>query len=342
VTEPAPHNRFTSPYDARGLPDAVRAIALHCRPDAPQTVSQREFDRARPEVPEHARAPSARQICSRLGVSWCPLLSALFEPSRDVGKFVSHKQRTGTDHQLSEHQIRLALRVVAARLDVPTLRPAQYDTARQQLLAANRRRRHRGNAPILPTVNQLERAAGDWDHALQLAGLQARPPAAGTGSHRSVVSYHEAIRRFLETQGAMPTSTQLERFASAQSFPLPRRPPGGHQQAMLDVQARFLSEGRWAPATYPPKNRRPRYDFEFARVKQAGEVRRSKRRTKEECVAAVIAYLEQLGPGEKVSQKRYGAWAVGTPHPAPSAFGRHGGWTAVLTEARAQRRAAGP
>jgi hypothetical protein len=342
VTEPAPRNRFTAPYDARGLPDAVRAIALHCRPDAPQTVSQREFDRARSEVPEHARAPSARQICSRLGVSWRPLLSALFEPSRDVGKFVSHKQRTGTDHHLSEHQIRLALRVVAARLDVPTLRPAQYDTARQQLLAANRRRRHRGNAPPLPTANQLERAAGDWDHALQLAGLQARPPAAGTGSHRSVVSYHEAIRRFLETQGAMPTSYPAralrQRSGISASAKTVRWTPAGHARRAGQVSL----GGRWAPATYPPKNRRPRYDFEFAQVKQAGEVRRSKRRTKEECVAAVIAYLEQLGPGEKAGQKRYGAWAAGTPHPAPSAFARHGGWTALVAEARARRRAAGP
>jgi hypothetical protein len=59
-------------------------------------------------------------------------------------------------------------------------------------------------------------------------------------------------------------------------------------------------------------------------------------------VAAIFAYLEQVPAGQKVSQERYGAWRSGTHHSAPSAFARHGGWTALLVEARRLRRAAGP
>ena len=89
---------------------------MHCRPDAPQTVSQREFDRGRAEVVEHASAPTARQICARLGVSWQPLLAALFEPGRDVGKFLSHKQRDASDQQPAEDHVRSALRIIACLL----------------------------------------------------------------------------------------------------------------------------------------------------------------------------------------------------------------------------------
>jgi hypothetical protein len=338
VTANDKNTRFRSPYDTRALPDAVRAVALRCCPEAPQTVSQRDFDRARAEVPEHAQAPTARQICTRLGVSWQPLLAALFEPGRDIGKFVSHKQRATADQPLSEEHATAALRMIATRLGVPTLRPAQYDTARQELLAANRRRHRHGIALLLPTANQVERAAGTWDQALALAGLQTRGPAAGTGAHRSTVSYHEAIRRFLESQGAMPTFNELERFARAQEFPLPRTPAGGHKSALLHVQAEFHSAGRWAPDTFPPKHQRPAYDFTGVDVRQPGEQRRVWSRTKDECIAGVIAYLDELPAGEKVSQKRYGAWAVGKPHPAPSAFHRHGGWTRLLREARSLRR----
>jgi hypothetical protein len=289
-------------------------------------------------VPEHSQAPTARQICTRLGVSWQPLLAALFEPGRDVVKFVSHKQRATADQPLSGEQAAAALRMIATRLGVPTLRPAQYDMACQEILAADRRRHRHGIALRLPTANQIERAAGTWDQALALAGLQTRGPAAGTGAHRSIVSYHEAVQRFLESQGAMPTFNELQLFARTQGFPLPRTPTGGHKPALLRVQAEFRSEGRWAPATFPPKHQRPAYDFTGVDVRQPGEQRRVWSRTKDECIAGVIAYLDELTAGERVTQKRYGAWAVGKPHPAPSAFHRHGGWTLLLAEARAQRR----
>ena len=302
-------------------------------------MSQREFDRARTNLDKWAAVPSARQICARLNVSWRPLLAALFEPDRDVDKFVSHKQRTAVAHGLDDGQIAATLRIVATRLGVTTLRPAQYDAERAELRSENQRRYRHGAALTLATANQIIRAAGDWDRALAVAGLDERP--ALTGSQPSEVSYHEAVRRFLESQGAMPTSTQLERLAAAQRFPLPRIPAGGHKQALLEVQAAFAAEGRWAPATYPPKNRRPVYDFEGPSAADRPEGRRVKRYSKEDCLAGVLAYLVESGPGERASQKRYGAWAVGTPHPAPSALGRHGGWTALLAEARARRLSAG-
>lgn len=229
----------------------MRAVVLDLRPDAPASVSQREFDRARTNLEKWAAVPSARQICARLNVSWRPLLAALFEPDRDVDKFVSHKQRTAVAHGLSDDQVAAALRIVAARLGVTTLRPAQYDAERAELMSENQRRYRHGAALTLATANQIMRAAGDWDRALAVAGLNERP--ALTGSQPSEVSYHEAVRRFLESQGAMPTSKQLEAFAAAQRFPLPRTPVGGHQQALLDVQAAFAAEHRWAPATIRPR-----------------------------------------------------------------------------------------
>lgn len=109
---------------------------------------------------------------------------------------------------------------------------------------------------------------------------------------------------------------------------------------LLEVQAQFAAEGRWAPKTFPPKRERPPYDFAGAETRQPGEARRDKRRPKEHCLAGIVAYLDDLKPGDKVGQKRYGAWAVGTGHPAPSSFAEYGGWTVLLAEARGRRLAA--
>lgn len=136
----------------------------------------------------------------------------------------------------------------------------------------------------------------------------------------------------------MPTAVELEAFARAQGFPLPRR-PRPHRELLQELQTKFAAQGRWAPPSPPPKRLRPPYDFTGADVRRPGETRRHKRRSEEECINGIVAYLEQVSPSEKVTQKRYGAWAVGTDHPAPRASTTYGGWTAHLTQARDRRRA---
>jgi hypothetical protein len=69
-----------------------------------------------------------------------------------------------------------------------------------------------------------------------------------------------------------------------------------------------------------------------------GERRRQRRWSEEQCIDALIAYLDQLDPTDHARQKRYGAWATGKPYPSSSSFAPYGGWTVLLAEARARRR----
>lgn len=331
--------RFTSTYDTRALPDAVRAVALTCRPDDPMALTQRQFDAGRQLVPEHADAPTARQICTRLGTSWPSLLRMLFEAGRDPARSTGAWQREDEDHELTMERIVAALQIVAVRRGADTLRPHEYLQSRTELLQGGRRKHRHGTAPDLPTVGQIERVAVSWDRALQAAGLLERP--ASVGNVASKVAYVEAVRRFLETQGAMPTTSTLQEFAQHQGFPLPRKPPGGHPAALRDVHDAFLKQGRWAPPAPPRRGQHPPYDYASVSTRQAGEQRRRKRVQKEDCVSGVIAYLDALPANGKVSQKDYGSWRTGTRHPAASAFQRYGGWTKLLAEAREQRRARG-
>lgn len=147
----------------------------------------------------------------------------------------------------------------------------------------------------------------------------------------------EKARDYLGSQGAMPASNELEAFARAQGFPLPRRPAGGHRQALLEVQQQFAAQGRWPPSRPPLKSQPRAYDFTAGADRQQRETRRRKRRTKEDCLAAIVAYLDQLDGRETAAQKRYGKWVSGTGRPAPSSFRQHGGWTALVAEARAIR-----
>lgn len=331
--------QFVSAYDTRGLPDAVRAVALACRPEDPIGLTQAQFDEGRARVPEHARAPTARQICSRLGMSWPVLLQALFEPGRDQARSLGRRQGEAPDHELTTERAANALRVVAARRGVTTLRPHEYEQTRNELLDRVKRKYRHGTSLDLPTVGQIERVAGGWGGALLAAGLEVRRPATAR-AHSSVVTYYEAIRRYLETQGAMPTGKRLAAFARAQGFPLPRTPPEKHPGAVLAVHDEFVGQGRWAPARSPKPGQHPPYDYESVSTRKLGERRMKKRRTKDECIEGIVAYLDQLPPHENAGQKRYGAWCTGTGHPAPSKFSEYGGWTKLLAEARARRREA--
>lgn len=325
---------FRSEYDDRGLPDAVRAVAVACRPDDPTAMTQAEFDAGRALVAEHAQAPTARRICTRLNMTWRDMLDMLFDPSRDPARTMGRAQGSAADHDLDPRQVADALLLAASRLYARTIRPHEYVRVRRDLLEEARRKYRHGTPVRLPTVGQIEHAAGGWDAALALAGLDER---VHVFTAPSPVSYDTAIERFLETQGAMPTRDRLEAFARAQGFPLARQPQGGHPAAMRRVAVAWTNRGRWAPGQ-PRPGAHPPYDFETPGTAKDGERRRLHRRTKEHCVDGVVAYLQALPGDQKATQKGYGAWRVGTEHPAASALGRHGGWTAILAEARAERR----
>lgn len=113
-------------------------------------------------------------------MAWPDLLHALF--GGDVVRFLGRQRGMAADRDLTAEHIGHALRLIATRLGVRTLRPGQYEAARSDLLAAGARRHRHGQRISLPTAGQIERVAGNRDRALGLAALQPRTRETSTAS----------------------------------------------------------------------------------------------------------------------------------------------------------------
>lgn len=120
------------------------------------------------------------------------------------------------------------LRLIATRLGVLTLTPAQYVSERAFLLAQDNARRRHGGHLRLPNQAQLVTAAGTWRRALRLAGLAGGQGYGGQRSRVQPVSAVEALERCFAHHGTQPTSLELEldAFAKANGIPTPRRQDG--------------------------------------------------------------------------------------------------------------------
>jgi hypothetical protein len=202
---------FESEYDDLGLYTLVRIVAEFVSPDDPAAVTQAAWDAGR--APSgHPGAPSARAICARLAdrdgkpFPWRELLELVFDPSRDVG--YTHAQRRGEEEagHFTEEHVYYALRRVADERDVKTLGPDAYARARQELIAADRRRGVNLLGELLPTVGQIERIVGDWAGALKLAELEPRngdswKPPKGVPRRRNHWTLElcvDAVRRYFK------------------------------------------------------------------------------------------------------------------------------------------------
>jgi hypothetical protein len=74
---------------------------------------------------------------------------------------------------------------------------------------------------------------------------------------------------------------------------------------------------------------RPDYSEDVGAARP-GERRIPRRHSIEDCVAAVLTYLAQLGVGERSTKLGYQKWAASQDNaPSYSAFDQHGGWGRV-------------
>jgi hypothetical protein len=324
-----------SPYDDHGLVDAVAAIVNHVRPDEPEEVTQREFDVHRGDLESFPHVPTAKQICARLDVAWPRLLTSIVNARRR--RWVLHSVNKDELHWLTENHVAAAVRAAGVRVGKPGLAPHEYTRERANMLREDRRRWLHGGRLVLPTVHQILRVMGTWDRAVELAGLdpQARHPRKHTGG----VSIEEAMERFLETQGALPSLKRLAAFASTQGFPLARQARPMAESIDLLRSAR-AERGLWTPPRMPRGNKHPPYDFTYGSTRKPGEQRKRKRITRDDCVESVITYLDELPARTKASQKHYTGFATGRPDvvAASSISLQEGGWSGVLAEARSERR----
>jgi hypothetical protein len=222
----------------------VRKVALAASPEAPQTVSQRAFNAARSQVTEHC--PEAAYLVKRLRCPWQELLSLAFSDERTSNQSLLMRDREYTGSTASYIG---ALQLMARRLEVTTIRPGQYEEARQEMLKRRRGRPRQELLERLPAAGSID--VRGWDEMLALAGLERRVREV----RYKGIPIPDAIERFLEVQGRLPSLRELERFGKERGLSL-----GRHKKILPHIEvlrSRRTNEGRWTPPRLPRKSELP-------------------------------------------------------------------------------------
>jgi hypothetical protein len=271
-------------------------------------------------------------------MSWPEVLELAHAPES------THNHRLGRAHGEDEQTwltpayIAYALKLVTRRLNSTSVTPGQYRQERTRMLAVSESRWLHGRRLWLPTDEQIRlrmRAlsvpdvhrhtptAGTWDAALALAGLESEHRRAPAVVASGTV---ELLERCYTAHGTEPSALELRRFAKANGIPWT---PDRHRTWRESVAAwkqQRREQGLAVPDGPPPRAERPDYAADVGAAR-ADERRRQDWSDIESCLLHVIAYLEQLAPGERSSKKNYNDWALAVPaRPAYSAFDQHGGW----------------
>jgi len=327
--------RFESRYSLDALVSVVADVARAANPARPESVTQSVYDAARAKA-GHKDAPTGKQSAARLGMSWPDALAFALDPERRSTE-IALGRRLGSEEApwIDELAVRSALRTVALRLGKKTLRPAEYRAERERMLAAARRStRHRLELE-LPTEGQIERVAGDWERALELAGLA---PRVRRENERGV-SIVDALELALEAHGALATSHELPIFARANRIALEkiRRP---WREYLTELRERRDEWGKWTPSSPPAWRVRPDYRVP---VPLPPDLPRIGRRewTREECLDALVLLLAER-PGERLTLRGYQEASAGRRDlPSLSALQRQGKFSEMVAEARGLQASSG-
>ena len=236
------------------------------RPRAPHTVSPAAFDarvdedRASPH-PRFADVPRARSVRRRLaGLNWYELLALIFDTERSTEHYLAIRRRR-VGREVDEDECIVALRTVASRLAVATVRPHEFAAARRELVREDGRAwlHGVGQEHWFPTAAQIEGVfrtddEPGWDRALLAAGLQAR---GARGGSRAGVPVVRAMEWFLIDMGCLPWSREpLKEYAAAASFSLAAS--RGHWGDYIDaLRADRDLLGLWTPPAVLPRGQRP-------------------------------------------------------------------------------------
>jgi hypothetical protein len=312
---------FQSKVSMSVLLIAVPAVCRHVDPANPADVSKRAYDRWR-SAAGWPGLPSATQVLRRLGTqSWPELLAVLTNPNRDLER--TFARRLGREHEgeYDEARIALALQAAAQLLGTRTLSARAYDEARTRMV--ERARRMSDFVVRVPTVAQVESVAGTWDAACPLAGLDSGPMSVREGGMPIV----QALEVMLDTYGVLPTQKELERFMRANRLALAKRTRPWADD-LHELRRDRAQRGQETPDGPPPMERRPDYELPVAGL--VGRPAQRKVATDEECLKAVRAWLRDLPPEERPTQRSYARWQARHPkRPSASVLGRHGGLLAL-------------
>lgn len=355
--------RAVAAYLPEELYKLVRNIAKAVKPEDPEALTFKEFDKARltfktdDETPK-GKIPSARAICKRLAdrdgqpMSWERVKRVALDETASFDHRERRRQAAAPADYLSDRAIYFALRMIAKRLGVKTLQPGQYEDERRVAIKEERQRDVPRPllAQLLPTEGQIEthcvtetgEVEAAWDEAIRIAELEPRAQRKATGRKPRSLPLAEAIHLFVQSNDELPSHARLDKFAELADFQFESRSKKWREH-LQDAIAYRKTLGFEEPTAMPKSPIAPGGNPGKPDVKAPapgsipGVMRRQRKGqaqyTRLELVTAIQTYLEQLD-GDRPTQKGYGRFAAKKQLPSASNFRHHGGWTALLKEAR--------
>jgi hypothetical protein len=272
----------------------TREIALRAAPEKPSAITQKRFNESRSEI--QSLCPEAGYIARSLGSSWAEALRVALQYEGNAFHLLGRRRGVLNADRTTCVE---ALRLIAERLQEPTLRPGEYEAEREAMINEKRLTRHREALQRrLPKESMLDHWG--WDELLVEAGLQPR----SRPKNRKGMPIPDAIERFLEVQGRLPSMRELERFANDEGFSVSRHKKlQPHMEALRD---RRTQEGLWTPESVPKPSQRPPWQglSNDPRMRQAVQEYPAARRdywTLELIQHGLRVALSELGPGQRLT-----------------------------------------
>jgi predicted transcriptional regulator len=266
------------------------------------------------------------------------LLHDLFDEKRSF-EHVRREQVTVADWpDLDEGHIDYGLNRVADFAGLTSFPPSTYDVYREDLIRDERRRRRSGDelARRIPTSDQIirvylrqsgESEAGTpeehaspesrveaWNRALTEHGLDPQPVES---YQQRAVRVPEAIKRFYEKTGLLPSKKQLSKFAryfqfSVQDWKGPW--PDGLDAGREAIKAAGFDD----PPPYRPRQDKPVWEDDLgSRPWDPADARYRPKHvwdTEAKVLEAVGEFVRnEVGRGRPASQDRYQDWSAKSP-----------------------------
>ena len=352
--------RVVATYSTGQLYEIVAKAARKAKPQAPETLSVREFDRTVASL-GFPDAPSARAICGRLKRSWTGIVALALDEARSFQK-LDVPERQPEAKWLTERHLFFALNTIARFKEIDSMTPADYDRYLEEFLAARKQPAHiLGESARFPTSSQIIRIAatlpasgeadslvshsaipkgrGDrtpqpWDRALIFAGLKPVPQVQA-----NALTIVEAINLYIEATLCefWPSKDELERLRdelgiSIQSFKGKvwsaevKTALDGRKEAGLPVPTMMAATSTKPPLTLPPGY--------IAPAKQTAKGAWEEKSDDELADALAPYVLDCIERGVRPTQKDYKSWAKGRREfPSAQTLGKRktwGEWIAVV------------
>jgi hypothetical protein len=314
----AANGRVVAIYSKAQLYEIVGEAARKAKPQAPETLSVREFDRTVASL-GYPDAPSARAICGRLKRSWTVIVALALDEARSFQKLDAPEKQPEAKW-LTERHLFFALNTIARFKQIESMTAADYDRYLEEFLSSRSQPAHiLGPSARFPTSSQILRIAqtlpsgptlNPWDRALTYAGLKTVTVQA------NALTLVEAINFYIEATLCefWPSKDELERLRSEFGISIQifkgkvwseqvKTALDGRKAAGLPVPTMMAATSTKPLLTLPP-------GFTTPTKQNAKGVWEAK--TDEELADALAPYiLDCTTRGVRPTQKDYKSWAKG-------------------------------